>query len=273
MIGAPSGAVVRALSMVQAVEEDKGLTASTAKARYANRDTALMLPIVRDAAGGNHALDDERQDSWSEEQELARPRGLPGRAPHGARRRFVERLWHSVFEGSAWSQNVRIPDSAQQGAVRAGGVSESAAHHPFSGTAPTASGIPSFDGTRWTTNVTIEGELSQASPAMAVFQNALHLLHIGNSSHRIYHLVFDGVEWQRRPDNEGLENQKQGARCARRLQRRAAHGTSRRHLEPSLAYALQRRSVVRERSNPGPVEQVATGSRLAERDAAPVASR
>jgi arylsulfatase A-like enzyme len=50
----------------------------------------------------------------------------------------------------------------------------------------------------WTDNTKIAGEKSQASPALAFFEGALHMVHIGTSSTHMYHSIFDGVNWHTR---------------------------------------------------------------------------
>jgi hypothetical protein len=41
----------------------------------------------------------------------------------------------------------------------------------------------------WTPNVRIPDQLSKASPALAVFQDKLHMVHLGNSSNNIWHSI------------------------------------------------------------------------------------
>jgi hypothetical protein len=47
----------------------------------------------------------------------------------------------------------------------------------------------------WTDNVVVSGQLSKAPPALAAFGGALHMVHLGDSSNRIWHSVFDGSSW------------------------------------------------------------------------------
>jgi hypothetical protein len=47
----------------------------------------------------------------------------------------------------------------------------------------------------WTENVVVSGQLSKASPALAAFGDRLHMVHLGDSSNRIWHSQFDGSSW------------------------------------------------------------------------------
>ncbi|MDQ5835012.1 MAG: hypothetical protein M3550_18510, partial [Actinomycetota bacterium] len=37
--------------------------------------------------------------------------------------------------------------------------------------------------------------MSKATPALASFDGALHMVHLGDSSNKIWHSVFDGASW------------------------------------------------------------------------------
>jgi hypothetical protein len=59
-----------------------------------------------------------------------------------------------------------------------------------------------FDGSSWSANVTIPDQLSKASPALATYEDRcarerLHIVHLGDSSNRIWHSEFDGTDWTR----------------------------------------------------------------------------
>jgi hypothetical protein len=47
----------------------------------------------------------------------------------------------------------------------------------------------------WTPNVKIPSQLSKSSPALAAFQDKLHMVHLDDSSNEIWHSVFDGSAW------------------------------------------------------------------------------
>src|SRR5829696_1027098 len=47
----------------------------------------------------------------------------------------------------------------------------------------------------WTQNAVVSGQLSKASPALAAFGDRLHMVHLGDSSNRIWHSQFDGSSW------------------------------------------------------------------------------
>jgi hypothetical protein len=52
-----------------------------------------------------------------------------------------------------------------------------------------------FDGIRWSENAPIEGQQSKAAPALATFEDQLHMVHLGESSNNIWHSRFDGSDW------------------------------------------------------------------------------
>jgi hypothetical protein len=41
----------------------------------------------------------------------------------------------------------------------------------------------------------ISNQKSKASPALAVFQDRLHMVHLGDSSNNLWHSSFDGTNW------------------------------------------------------------------------------
>jgi uncharacterized membrane protein len=48
---------------------------------------------------------------------------------------------------------------------------------------------------RWKINIPIVDHLSKTSPALAVFNGLLHMVHIGNQSNDIWHSYYDGISW------------------------------------------------------------------------------
>ena len=77
-----------------------------------------------------------------------------------------------------------------------------------------------FDGQVWRTDGGSEGngripnQSSKASPALAVFNNELHMVHLGNSSNDIWWSIYDGVSWKKSdgaPGNERIPDQKSKA--------------------------------------------------------------
>lgn len=47
----------------------------------------------------------------------------------------------------------------------------------------------------WIINVLVVDQLSKATPALAVFDGQLHIVHLGNESNRIWHSIYDGDSW------------------------------------------------------------------------------
>ena len=77
-----------------------------------------------------------------------------------------------------------------------------------------------FDGQTWKTakgapgNATIPGQKSKASPALAVFDRKLHMVHLGDSSNDIWWSMYDGDSWKQSNGlggNEKIPHQKSKA--------------------------------------------------------------
>ena len=47
----------------------------------------------------------------------------------------------------------------------------------------------------WSPNVAIADQLSKATPGLASFDGGLRMVHLGDSSNKIWHSVFDGASW------------------------------------------------------------------------------
>lgn len=66
-----------------------------------------------------------------------------------------------------------------------------------------------FDGTTWKNSQGVEGDeqigamLSEGTPSLAVYQNALHMVHMDDSSHEIWWSIFDGTSWKDSDGNAG----------------------------------------------------------------------
>jgi hypothetical protein len=48
---------------------------------------------------------------------------------------------------------------------------------------------------KWSDSTEIPNQTSKTGPSLAVFDNRLHMVHLGNSSDDIWHSEFDGVKW------------------------------------------------------------------------------
>jgi len=47
----------------------------------------------------------------------------------------------------------------------------------------------------WIPNIVISGQLSKAAAAIAEYKGRLHIVHLGDSSNKIWHSTFDGTSW------------------------------------------------------------------------------
>lgn len=66
----------------------------------------------------------------------------------------------------------------------------------------------------WSPNVAIADQLSKAAPALASFDGALHMMHLGDSSNKIWHSVYDGSSWS---ENVAIPGQLSAATVGARL--------------------------------------------------------
>lgn len=122
-------------------------------------------------------------------------------------------LWHATFDGTSWSQEVRIPDQRSK-AAPALAVFGNRLHMVHLGNSSNDIWHSSFDGTRWTTNVRIPNQQSKAPPALAAFDGRLHMVHLGNSSNDIWHSSFDDIQWTPNVRIEGQKSKAAVALCA-----------------------------------------------------------
>lgn len=66
----------------------------------------------------------------------------------------------------------------------------------------------------WRPGSVIESQSSKAAPALALFNDRLHMVHLGDSSNDIWWSIFDGVSWKKSngsPGNERIPDQKSKA--------------------------------------------------------------
>jgi hypothetical protein len=116
-------------------------------------------------------------------------------------------IWHSVFNGSAWSPNVKVPNQKSK-ASPALATLNGQVHMVHLGDSSNDIWHSIFDGTSWSTNVKIPNQKSKSSPALAVVGGQLHMVHLGDSSNDIWHSVFNGSSWSA---NVKVPNQKSKA--------------------------------------------------------------
>lgn len=116
-------------------------------------------------------------------------------------------IWWSIYDGASWNKadgtpgNERIPGQRSK-ATPALAVFGDELHMVHLGDSSNAIWHSRFDGSSWSTNTRIAGQLSKAPPALAAFEDRcarprLHIVHLGDSSNRIWHSEYDGGEWTR----------------------------------------------------------------------------
>ena len=103
-------------------------------------------------------------------------------------------LWHSTFDGSPWTTNVKIPDQKSK-ASPALAFFNGAIHMVHLGDSSNNLWHSVFNGTSWSTNVKIPDQKSKSPPALAEFGGKLHMVHLGDSSNDIWYSAFDGTSW------------------------------------------------------------------------------
>jgi hypothetical protein len=130
-------------------------------------------------------------------------------------------IWWSIFDGNVW----RRPDGAQ-GDVRIPGqqskvtpalaVFNNRLHMVHLGDTSNDIWWSIYDGTSWNTpdgtpgNVPIPGQLSKGTPALAAYNNRLHMVHLDNSSNELWWSIYDGTSWNKpdgTPGNVRIPNQ------------------------------------------------------------------
>src|SRR5215218_3930930 len=111
------------------------------------------------------------------------------------------RIWHSEFDGGSWSANVPIPDQLSKASPALAAFGDRL-HMVHLGDSSNRIWHSQFDGGAWSANTPIPDHLSKAPPALASFEDIcgrlrLHIVHLGDSSNRIWHSEFDGSDWTR----------------------------------------------------------------------------
>ena len=134
-------------------------------------------------------------------------------------------IWWSIYDGVSWKKsdgspgNERIPGQTSK-ASPALAVFNNRLHMVHLGNSSNDIWWSIYDGVSWKKsdgtagNERIPGQSSKASPALAVFDNRLHMVHLGNSSNDIWWSIYDGVSWKKSdgtPGNERIPDQKSKA--------------------------------------------------------------
>jgi hypothetical protein len=134
-------------------------------------------------------------------------------------------IWWSIFDGVLWRTpsgepgNEKIPGQKSK-ATPALAVFNNHLHMVHLGDSSNDIWWSIYDGVSWNKsdgtpgNERIPGQKSKASPALAVFNNQLHMVHLGDSSNDIWWSIYDGVSWNKldgMPGNERIPGQKSKA--------------------------------------------------------------
>ena len=90
-------------------------------------------------------------------------------------------IWHSTFNGSAWTDNNRTPHKSKASPALAAFQGRLHMVH-LDDNSNNLRHATSIDGVDWQDLGVIPNQKSKAAPALAVFQNALHMVHLGDSS-------------------------------------------------------------------------------------------
>jgi HEAT repeats len=115
-------------------------------------------------------------------------------------------IWWSMYDGTSWNKvdgtpgNERIPEQQSKAAPALAACGD-AFHMVHLGDSSNDIWWSIYDGTSWNKadgtpgNERIPGQRSKATPALAAFGDTLHMVHLGDSSNRIWHSEFDGNSW------------------------------------------------------------------------------
>ena len=122
---------------------------------------------------------------------VRRPAALP------AQRKQLPDLYHLTFDGNVWTKR---PGDAALGRQRSKGAPALAAHGGLlhmvhQGDSSNQLWHATFDGTSWSDNKPVPGQLSKSPAALAEFNGLLHMVHLGDSSNHLWHSTFDGDAW------------------------------------------------------------------------------
>ena len=90
----------------------------------------------------------------------------------------TNQIWHSVFDGNSWSNNVQIPGQLSKASPALAAFGDRL-HMVHLGDSSNDIWHSRFNGTSWTDNVRIPDQSSKASPALSEFGDRLHMVHLG----------------------------------------------------------------------------------------------
>jgi len=117
-------------------------------------------------------------------------------------------LWCTSSDGVNWSDDQAIPNQKTHTAV---GLAEynGALHMIHLGDSDNQLWWSRFDGATWIDSSGNEGDEklgtqhSEGTPALAVYNGILHMVHMDNSSHEIWWSMYDGTSWKDSHGNVG----------------------------------------------------------------------
>jgi len=95
-------------------------------------------------------------------------------------------IWHSTFDGSNWTTNVKIPSQLSKHAPSIVEFNGNL-HMVHLGDSSNNIWHSTFDGSNWTANIKIPSQLSKAAPTIADYNGSLHIVHLGDSSNSIWY--------------------------------------------------------------------------------------
>ena len=125
-------------------------------------------------------------------------------------------IWWSIYDGTSWNKpdgtpgNEPIPGQLSK-ATPALAVYNNQLHMMHLGDTSNEIWWSIYDGTSWNKpdgtpgNEPIPGQLSKATPALAVYNNQLHMVHLGDSSNDIWWSIYDGTSWNKPDGTPGNE--------------------------------------------------------------------
>jgi hypothetical protein len=134
-------------------------------------------------------------------------------------------IWWSVWDGKLWRRadgtpgNERIPGQRSKATPALAAYNEQL-HMVHLGDSSNDLWWSMFDGASWNKpdgtpgNERIPGQQSKATPALAVYNGQLHMVHLGDSSNDLWWSMFDGASWNKpdgTPGNERIPGQQSKA--------------------------------------------------------------
>jgi hypothetical protein len=129
-------------------------------------------------------------------------------------------FWSTSTDGITWTTHPPIPGQKSK-AAPALAVFGDRLHMVHLGNSSNDIWWSMYDGTSWTKldgtpgNERIPGQQSKATPALAVLDGVLHMVHLGDSSNDLWWSVFDGTSWIKyftgTPGNDRIQGQQSKA--------------------------------------------------------------